>query len=75
MKTVSTYEAKTHLSQLIKSVQDGESVIITKAGKPTAVLTHYKPSPNRSPNTLRNKITIAADFDQLPDSFSTHFAT
>jgi len=73
MKTVSTYEAKTHLSQLINSVQDGASVIITKAGKPTAVLTHYKPNPNRTPNTLHNKIKLAADFDQLPDSFTNHF--
>jgi prevent-host-death family protein len=35
MKTVGVFEAKTHLSELIES---GESVTITKHGKPVATL-------------------------------------
>jgi prevent-host-death family protein len=36
--TVSSYEAKTHLSRLIRAVERGEIVIITRHGKPVAKL-------------------------------------
>jgi prevent-host-death family protein len=36
--TVSTYEAKTHLPRLIRAVERGETVIITRHGKPVAQL-------------------------------------
>lgn len=35
-------EAKRRLSELIEKVQEGEEVIINKAGKPVALLTAYK---------------------------------
>jgi len=35
-------EAKRQLSELIEKVQEGEEVIINKAGKPVALLTAYK---------------------------------
>jgi len=37
-RTVSLYEAKTHLSALIEAVQSGETVTITKHGQPAARL-------------------------------------
>jgi prevent-host-death family protein len=36
--TVGAYEAKTHLSQLLERVAQGETITITKHGKPVAVL-------------------------------------
>ena len=36
--TVSSYEAKTHLPRLIRAVERGETVIITRHGKPVAKL-------------------------------------
>jgi prevent-host-death family protein len=36
--TVSAYEAKTHLPRLIRQVEQGETVIITRHGKPVAKL-------------------------------------
>jgi prevent-host-death family protein len=36
--TVSAYEAKTHLPRLIRQVERGETVIITRHGKPVAKL-------------------------------------
>jgi prevent-host-death family protein len=36
--TVSAYEAKTHLPRLIREVERGETVIITRHGKPVAKL-------------------------------------
>jgi prevent-host-death family protein len=38
MTTVSAYEAKTHLPRLIRAVERGETVIITRHGKPVAQL-------------------------------------
>ncbi len=38
MDTVSAYEAKTHLPRLLRAAERGESVIITRHGKPVAQL-------------------------------------
>ena len=37
-KFVSVYEAKTELSSLLRLVEDGQRVVITKRGKPVADL-------------------------------------
>ena len=39
MRKVSTSEAKTHLSALLDDVARGETIIITKRGRPVAWLT------------------------------------
>lgn len=38
MATVGSFEAKTHLPQLLERVAKGERIIITKRGKPVAML-------------------------------------
>lgn len=38
MTTISAYEAKTHLPRLLRAAERGESVIITRHGKPVAQL-------------------------------------
>jgi prevent-host-death family protein len=38
MKTVGVYEAKTHLPQLLDEVGQGETIVITRHGKPVARL-------------------------------------
>lgn len=38
MGTVSAYEAKTHLPRLLRAAEQGETVIITRHGKPVAQL-------------------------------------
>jgi len=60
-------EAKAHLSALLEKVSRGEEVIISRAGKPIAILEQYRPEQRpRSPGRLRGKMRIAADFDELP---------
>ncbi|SDY60427.1 prevent-host-death family protein [Modestobacter sp. DSM 44400] len=49
-RTVSVAEAKAHLSELVAAVEAGESILITKRGKPVARI-----SPERPP---RRKITF-----------------
>jgi prevent-host-death family protein len=38
MKTVGSYEAKTHLPRLLEQVAEGEKIVITKHGVPVATL-------------------------------------
>jgi len=60
-------EAKAQLSALLDRVSRGEEVIISRAGKPVAILQPYKPENRpRRPGRLRGKIRIAPDFDELP---------
>ncbi|MDJ0764417.1 MAG: type II toxin-antitoxin system prevent-host-death family antitoxin [Myxococcota bacterium] len=60
-------EAKATLSALLDRVGQGEEVIISRAGKPIAVLRPYQPDEKpRRPGRLKNSIHIAPDFDELP---------
>jgi prevent-host-death family protein len=38
MKTVGAYEAKTHFAELLRKVENGETVIVTRHGQPVARL-------------------------------------
>ena len=53
MARVGAYEAKTHLSQLLERVAEGESITITKHGQPVAVL---KPVSDREQRALSEVI-------------------
>ncbi len=50
MKTVGAFEAKTHLSQLLDQVEQGEIITITRHGQPVAQLVSAKPA--RDPKAL-----------------------
>jgi len=43
MSQVNIHDAKTHLSKLIEQAENGEEVIIARAGKPVARLTAITP--------------------------------
>lgn len=74
MKLINIHQAKTHLSKLIERASHGEEVIIGKAGKPVAKLTAFdlETSPRR-PGLWKGKISVAKDFDELPDSLLKAF--
>ena len=42
MIQITTHEAKTHLSRLLKKVNDGEEVIIKKGDQPVARIVPYR---------------------------------
>ena len=75
MKTVNIHEAKTHLSRLLKQVEDGNEILIARGGQPVARLVPYDAQPGR--RTLgndRDTVRIADDFDAaLPDDVLTDF--
>jgi prevent-host-death family protein len=66
---INIHEAKTHLSELLQRVMNGEEIIIAKAGKPVARLLPYQPAPQlRQPGNDAGVVTIAPDFDApLPE--------
>jgi len=43
VKTVTTHQAKTHLSRLLKEVQAGETIVILNGSVPAAKLTATQP--------------------------------
>ena len=45
MKEIGSYEAKTHLPRILDEVERGQTVIITKHGRPVAKLSPVRPSP------------------------------
>ena len=45
MKTVSARQANHEFSELLSRVERGEEVLITKRGKPVAILCRYRPPP------------------------------
>jgi prevent-host-death family protein len=47
METVGSYEAKTHLPRLLERVERGESITITRHGKPVARLVPATPAAPR----------------------------
>jgi prevent-host-death family protein len=72
---VNIFEAKTNLSKLIELVEQGEDVIIARAGKPVARLTKIEAAkkPIRY-GLLKGKIHIADDFDDpLPEDVLIEF--
>lgn len=48
MRSVGAFEAKTHLSELLAAVEQGETVVITRRGRPVARLVPEPSSPDRA---------------------------
>ena len=65
-------QAKAEFSALIELVQNGNEVILTKAGKPVARLIAYQgpAAGHRTPGSMAGQIWIAPDFDMLPDDMA-----
>jgi prevent-host-death family protein len=67
-------EAKAELSKLIELAQNGEEVVIAKAGKAIVRIVLYEgPNGPRKPGALKGKIRIAPDFDTLPSDMEEAF--
>ena len=74
MKLVNIYEAKTQLSRLLEQVNEGEEVIIAKAGHPIARLISYHANkPTRKPGARKGMVEVSEDFEQLPDEIMAAF--
>ena len=74
MDQVNIHAAKTQFSKLIARVQNGEEIVIAKAGRPVARLVPASRPARRVPGTSRRLLTIREDFDDpLPPDIMKHF--
>lgn len=69
------HEAKTKLSQLVERAEAGEEILIARNGKPVARLVPVSSTSSLADvhGVLRGRITIADDFDELPDDIAEAF--
>jgi prevent-host-death family protein len=63
--TVNVHQAKTQLSKLLQQVEAGETIVIARAGKPSAQLVPINTHPKgiKPPGGMRDQINIGDDFD------------
>ena len=75
MLITNIHQAKSQLSKLIERVQQGEEIIIGKAGKPVAKLVPYRENcqPRKPGGRWKGKIWMAPDFDELPLTVAAAF--
>ena len=74
MDQVNIHAAKTQFSKLIARVQNGEEILIAKAGRPVARLVSASRPVRRVPGTSRQFLTIREDFDDpLPPDIMKYF--
>ncbi|MDX2291036.1 MULTISPECIES: type II toxin-antitoxin system Phd/YefM family antitoxin [Streptomyces] len=68
------HDAKTHFSKILEAVATGEEVIISKAGEPVAKVIPLPGKVHRTDyGSLKGRITIADDFDELPEGWGEAF--
>jgi antitoxin (DNA-binding transcriptional repressor) of toxin-antitoxin stability system len=74
-KSVNIHEAKTHLSQLLQFVQEGNTVTICNSGDPVAELRFLKKNilKKRKLGLLEGKFTVPDDFDETPEDLLAYF--
>ena len=65
MTTVNVHQAKTQLSKLLQQVEAGETIVIARAGKPSAQLVPINANPKglKPPGAMRDQISVGDDFD------------
>lgn len=74
MTQVSVYEAKTHLSRLLRRVAAGEEVVIARAGKPIARLVPFKRGRAREFGIDAGTFEVPDDFNEpLPEELLREF--
>lgn len=65
VKTITTHEAKTHLSRYLAAIEQGEEFVIARGKKPIALLS---PIPKESPRTRPKVGETIGPFVSIPDS-------
>ena len=71
---ISIAQAKAKFSQIIRKAESGESVTITRHGEPVVILHAVQHNPTVPKiGSMKGKIEIADDFDELPPEFMFAF--
>lgn len=70
---VTISEAKAHLAELLKAAEDGETVIVTRHGKPVARIEGIRePATLPRIGALKGQIWVADDFDAPLEAFAEY---
>ncbi|MBA2384552.1 MAG: type II toxin-antitoxin system Phd/YefM family antitoxin [Actinobacteria bacterium] len=73
MIVVNMHEAKTNLSKLVRQVEAGEEVIVSRGGEPVAKIVPYTPpAVPRRPGRMKGQIKILPGFDEIPPEFEEY---
>ena len=64
MREIGAFEAKTHFSELLVAVEGGESITVTRRGKPVAIL-----SPIGS-HTAADRETVVSEIKEARKAYS-----
>jgi antitoxin (DNA-binding transcriptional repressor) of toxin-antitoxin stability system len=68
---VAVAEAKAQFAELIRRVEEGEAIVITRYGRPVAELRAAVRSADLPLfGALKGQIELAEDFDALPEGFA-----
>ena len=70
MDTLNIHAAKTHFSGLVERAENGETIIIARAGKPVARLVPLEPEARPAPVTsrlgfMKGEFTVPDDFNEM----------
>jgi prevent-host-death family protein len=69
VKVVNMHEAKTTLSQLVEQAENGEEVVLARAGQPVARIVALRSSGRRQLGQWKGKVRMSDDFDApLPEA-------
>ena len=63
MKLINMHEAKTRLSQLVEQAEQGEEIVIARAGEPVARLVALRSGKRRVLGRWRGRVRMSRDFD------------
>ena len=73
MHTVTIHEAKAPLSKLIEEALSGQEVVIARRNKPLVrIVPLEQPATGRRIGSARGKISLAPDFEDLPEGFEDY---
>lgn len=73
-KVVNMHEAKSSLSKLVESVENGEEVVLARNGTPVAKIVPFREHAPRRLGQWKGRVRISEDFDDpLPDELLRHF--
>ena len=74
MKVVNMHEAKTTLSQLVEQAEQGEEILLARAGQPVARIVALRTGTRRVLGQWRGRVTMSDDFDApLPPDALKHW--
>lgn len=67
MTTINLQQARNQLSRYVEQAASGKDIIISRAGKPVALLTAYTPIPDkkRKLGLGRSRFKVPVNFDRL----------